>query len=155
MDAPVGGSQIIVGGHVTPSGVAQPGSLVSCEASGVPVGSVTTDASGAWSIGPLTPDLGLLALTCSEQGTGESASADVKVDPEPVLTVTDEDDGATSGDTGPLPSPAASTDPTATAAGRLPGEPRPALTPGAYNPAVTQATIGTHRRARRARAAGR
>jgi hypothetical protein len=32
---------------------------------------------------------------------------------------------------------------TATAAGRLPGEPRPALTPGAYNSAVTQATIGT------------
>jgi DNA-binding CsgD family transcriptional regulator len=53
-----------------------------------------------------------------------------------------EDDGATSGDTGPLPSPAASTDPTATAAGRLSGEPRLALTPGAYNPAVTQATIG-------------
>jgi hypothetical protein len=142
MDAPVGGSRIIVGGHVTASGLAQPGSLVSCEASGVPVGSVTTDASGAWSVGPLTPDLGLLALTCSEQGTGESASADVTVDPEPVLTVTDEDDGATGGDTGPLPSPAASTNPTATAAGRLSGEPRPALTPGAYNPAVTQATIG-------------
>jgi len=143
MDAPVGGSRIIVGGHVTAGGLAQPGSLVSCEASGVTVGSVTTDASGAWSVGPLTPDLGLLALTCSEQGTGESASADVTVDPEPVLTVTDEDDGATSGDTGPLPSPAASTNPTATAAGRLSGEPRPALTPGAYNPAVTQATIGT------------
>jgi hypothetical protein len=58
-------------------------------------------------------------------------------------TVTDEDDGATSGDTGPLPSPAASTNPTATAAGRLSGEPRPALTPGVLNPAVTQATIGT------------
>jgi hypothetical protein len=57
-------------------------------------------------------------------------------------TVADEDDGATAGDTGPLPSPAASTNPTATAAGRLSGEPRPALTPGAYNPAVTQATIG-------------
>jgi hypothetical protein len=73
----------------------------------------------------------------SAMSTTPSATATVTS-----ATTTDEDDGATGGDTGPLPSPAASTDPTATAAGRLTGEPLPALTPGAYNPAVTQATIG-------------
>ena len=57
--------------------------------------------------------------------------------------LTDVDDGATAGDTGPLPSIAASIDPTASATGWLSGEPDPALTPGALNPSVTQATIGT------------
>jgi hypothetical protein len=61
----------------------------------------------------------------------------------PSDTLTDVDDGATAGGMGPLPSIAASIDPTAPAAGRLTGEPDPALTPGALNPAVTQATIRT------------
>ena len=68
----------------------------------------------------------------------------------PVATVTasgapapDVDDGATTGGSGPPPSIATSIDPLAPAAGRLPGEPDPALTPGALNPVVTQATIGT------------
>ncbi len=56
-------------------------------------------------------------------------------------TAGDQDDDATPGGP-PVPSPAATTDPTATAARQLPGEPDPDLTPGAINPAVTQATIG-------------
>jgi hypothetical protein len=64
--------------------------------------------------------------------------------PGPSLAVlVDQDDGATGGDMGLLPSPAASTDPAGVAAGRLPGEPDPALTPGALNLAVSQTTIGT------------
>ncbi len=55
----------------------------------------------------------------------------------------DLDDGATGTAPPALPSPAATTNPNVTAIGWLPGEPDAALTPGALNPAVTQATIGT------------
>lgn len=56
---------------------------------------------------------------------------------------TDVDDGATAGGAPVLSTPAATIDPTARASGRLPGEPNPVLTPGAFNPSVTQATIGS------------
>jgi hypothetical protein len=42
-----------------------------------------------------------------------------------------------------IPTPASTTAPASAAAGRLAGEPDPALTPGALNPAVTQSTIGS------------
>ncbi len=77
------------------------------------------------------------ALSASPSA-GPSATATTSGDP-----LSDVDDGAILGNTVPLPTPAASIDPSATAAGWLPGEPNPALTPGAINPAVTQATIGS------------
>lgn len=55
----------------------------------------------------------------------------------------DVDDGATAGGAPVLSTPAATIDPTARATARLPGEPNPVLTPGAFNPSVTQATIGS------------
>src|SRR5450759_919485 len=55
----------------------------------------------------------------------------------------DLDDGATAGGAPVLSTPAATIDPTARATGRLPGEPNRVLTPGAFNPSVTQATIGS------------
>lgn len=81
---------------------------------------------------------GSLGAPSGSPTAGPSATATASGDP-----VTDEDDGATTGNTVALPNPAPSVDPTATAVGRLPGEPDPALTPGALNPVVTQATISS------------
>ena len=97
----------------------------------------------------------VLLAGCSSGGQGQTAAAPpgIVAPSSPVVTpapavptssvgLVDEDDGATASAAAILSNPA-SMDPTATAAGRLAGEPDPALTPGALNPAVTEATIGT------------
>ena len=66
-------------------------------------------------------------------------SASASASPSPL----DADDGETAPASGPLPTPLASVNPHAAAVGWLAGEPDAALTPGALNPAVTQATIGS------------
>jgi hypothetical protein len=55
----------------------------------------------------------------------------------------DADDGSVGGSVGTLPTPAGTILPGTAAEGRLAGEPDPALTPGAINPVVTEATIGS------------
>ncbi len=63
----------------------------------------------------------------------------------PATPVIDVDDNALpgGGGAGALPTPVATRAPSTSAAGHLPGEPDPTFTPGAFNPAVTQATIGS------------
>ena len=99
----------------------------------------------------------VLLASCSSGGQGQTAAAPpsaIVASSPPVVTpasdaatssvgLLDEDDGATGSAAAILSTPAASMDATATAVGRLAGEPDPVLTPGALNPAVTQATIGT------------
>ena len=113
----------IGGGAGTPA--SSPAPARPAAASGLPTPSSAASAPASASPGPDASGTAVATATASG---------------EPVLDV---DDGATTGDGGPLPSIAALIDPLAPAAGRLPGEPDPALTPGALNPAVTQATIGT------------
>lgn len=99
-------------------------------------------AAASISTPPSTPLLSLAPTQPSTESPPPASGAPT-VAPAAATAAVDLDDDATAGGTGPLPSPAATTDPTATAVGRLPGEPDPRLTPGALNPAVTQATIGS------------
>ncbi len=72
-----------------------------------------------------------------------SASVAASAVPSATSAPLDLDDGATGSAPPALPTPAATTNPNAIAVGWLPGEPNPVLTPGALNPDVTQATIGS------------
>ncbi len=83
-------------------------------------------------------------------GSGSSAVAvasSPSASPSPVPSASssplDLDDGATGTAPPALPTPATTTNPDQAAVGWLPGEPNPALTPGALNPDVTQATISS------------
>jgi hypothetical protein len=86
------------------------------------------------------------AITGETQVPGASVepapTGDVGVaTPPPDQAVAADDDGSAGTQTGPIVAPAGTPVPGSPAAGRLVGEPDPALTPGAFNPAVTQATI--------------
>jgi hypothetical protein len=87
------------------------------------------------------------AVTAS---TPAPSAPSIAIDATPVPTaapsseaVVDLDDGATGPAPTELPTPAPTTVPGVAAVGRLPGEPDPALSPGARNPDVTQATINS------------
>jgi hypothetical protein len=88
----------------------------------------------------------LLLVACGGQATAPSvAPSPAVVAPDPT---TDPSNAAVGVSTPPTPAPPATPSPVApsparaaAATGRLTGEPDPNLTPGAFNPAVTQATI--------------